>query len=158
MPLRNSTEFLQNVATSIQCKPKINWMQHYDNLWIIKQTTPTLKTSEILKVSSHFNICIFVQISRNLGFFASWKMCYILGNTPSTFETFLSIVCIILSSAHIKSFIYFSLSIPAALKWARPKMSKIVILLWDLGIKILWTFWGMFFFKVSSNSCMDFIS
>ena len=23
-------------------KPKINWMQNYDNLWIIKQTTPTL--------------------------------------------------------------------------------------------------------------------
>ena len=25
-------------------KPKINWMQNYNNLWIIKQATPTLRT------------------------------------------------------------------------------------------------------------------
>ena len=37
-----------------------------------------------------------------------------------TFEKF-CVVCIILSSAHTKSFIYFSLSVPAVLKWTHPK-------------------------------------
>ena len=32
-----------------------------------------------------------------------------------------STVCIILSSVHIKCFIYFSLSVPAVLKWTHPK-------------------------------------
>ena len=32
-----------------------------------------LKTFEILKVSSHFGICSFVQISRNFGFFCKLK-------------------------------------------------------------------------------------
>ena len=39
----------------------------------------SLKTSEILKVSSHLSICSFLQISRNLGFFGKLKMCCILG-------------------------------------------------------------------------------
>ena len=47
-----------------------------------------LKTIQILKVSSPFDICSFVQISRNLAFFPGRKMCYILGNKPSTPEKF----------------------------------------------------------------------
>ena len=46
------------------------------------------KLLKLLKNSSHFDIYSFVQISRNLGYFARWKMCYILGNKPSTPEKF----------------------------------------------------------------------
>ena len=44
--------------------------------------------SQILKVTFHFDICRFVQISRKLGGGGGGlqvaKMCYILGNKPST--------------------------------------------------------------------------
>ena len=47
-----------------------------------------LKTSEILKVSSNFDICKFVQISRNSGVFCKLKNALYLGNKPSTLEKF----------------------------------------------------------------------
>ena len=47
-----------------------------------------LETSEILKVTSNFDICSYVQIYKNLGIFVSYKMCYILGNQPSILEKF----------------------------------------------------------------------
>ena len=53
------------------------------------ETQIYLKASELLKVSSTFDIYSFVQISRNLGdFCASRKIRYILGNKPSTLEKF----------------------------------------------------------------------
>ena len=54
-------------------------------------------------ILANFDMCSSFQISRNLGVFASQKMCYILENNPSTLENF-STACIILSSANIKSF------------------------------------------------------
>ena len=60
-----------------------------------------------MKVSSHFDICSFVQISRNLGVFESWKMYYISGNKLSTLEKFEYSVDIILSSAHMFYLFFF---------------------------------------------------
>ena len=37
-----------------------------------------LKTSQILIVSSHFDICSFVQVSRNLGFVCKLKNEHVL--------------------------------------------------------------------------------
>ena len=72
-------------------------------------------SSEILKVSSHFDICSFAQVSRNLGFLQV-EGCAIFREISHLHLSNFIIVCIILSSAHIKCFIYFSLSVPAVLK------------------------------------------
>ena len=85
------------------------------------------KTSEILTVSSGFDICSFVQISRNLGGFLQVETCAIFWKISHLHLRNFSIVCIILSSAHKK--IIFFLSVPGVLKWMHPKMSKTVALL-----------------------------
>ena len=52
-----------------------------------------------------------------------WKLkkCPIFWKISHQHQKNFSIVCIMLSSAHIKSFIYFSLSIPVVLKWTHPQ-------------------------------------
>ena len=80
-------------------------------MYIIMTRTPWpnveyLKTSEILKVSSDFDICSFVQISRNAGLLQVEK-CVIFWEISHLQLRKFSIVCIMLSSAHIKSFILF---------------------------------------------------
>ena len=65
-----------------------------------------LKTSEILKASSHFDICSFVHICRNLGFLQVEKCAIFWARTHLHLRNF-SIVCIILSSAHINVLFIF---------------------------------------------------
>ena len=77
-----------------------------------------LKTSKILTVSSNFDICSFVQISRNLGVFASCRMCYILGNKQFRREKFQHGMHF---TIFVKRFIYFTLSVPGVLKRTHPK-------------------------------------
>ena len=68
-----------------------------------------------MKVFSSFDICSFVQISRNLRVVQVEKRAIFWKISHPHLPNF-SIVCIILSSAHIHCFIYFSLSLLAVLK------------------------------------------
>ena len=77
--------------------------------------------SQILKVTFHFDICSFVQISRKLGGFCKLQRCAIFWEISHLHLKNFRIVCIVLFSAHIKCIIYFSLSVPAVLKWTHPK-------------------------------------
>ena len=63
----------------------------------------------------------FCSNSRNLGFFCKFKKCVIFWEISHQHQRNFSIVCIILSSTHIKSFIYFSLSVPVVLKLMHPQ-------------------------------------
>ena len=74
------------------------------------------KTFEILKVYSNF--CSNFQKFRS---FWRFKKCPIFWKISHQHQRNFSIVRIMLSSAHIKSFIYFSLSIPVVLKWRHPQ-------------------------------------
>ena len=75
-----------------------------------------LKTSQMLNVFSHFGICSFVQISRNLGAFASFEKYAIFWERSLLQLRNFSTIRIILSTVHKKSFIYFALFVPERTK------------------------------------------